>query len=144
MPDIKADSEEPKQLPVFQCNIDSRPSFNRTPIGWVCTEDLSYAPLTLEPIPFEAETEDLWKPCSANSCRLYLAQVNLNDYYNVEDIYEISWGLAAMRATAITIQYCISNVQIRCKYSYVLDINMWSQLMINMSLFKRLKSMNMS
>ncbi|KAF5907435.1 myozenin-1-like [Clarias magur] len=59
MPDIKADSEEPKQLPVFQCNIDSRPSFNRTPIGWVCTEDLSYIPLTLEPIPFEGETEDL-------------------------------------------------------------------------------------
>ncbi|MCI4384494.1 hypothetical protein PGIGA_G00039200 [Pangasianodon gigas] len=59
IPEIKLGSEEPEQLPVFQCDIDSRPSFNRTPIGWVCSEEPSYIPLTLEPIPFEGETEDL-------------------------------------------------------------------------------------
>ncbi|XP_053496615.1 myozenin-1b [Ictalurus furcatus] len=60
IPELKAASEEPEQLPVFQCHIDSRPSFNRTPIGWVCSEEPSYIPLTtLEPIPFEPETEDL-------------------------------------------------------------------------------------
>ncbi|XP_027018961.1 myozenin-1b [Tachysurus fulvidraco] len=59
IPDIKPTSEEPEPLPVFQCVIDSRPSFNRTPIGWVCSEEASYIPLSLEPIPSDGETEDL-------------------------------------------------------------------------------------
>ncbi|KAI5623450.1 myozenin 1, partial [Silurus asotus] len=59
LPEVKVGSEEPEKLPVFQCHIDSRPSFNRTPIGWVCSEEPSYIPLNLEPIPFEGETEDL-------------------------------------------------------------------------------------
>ncbi|GAA6108978.1 myozenin-1b [Tachysurus ichikawai] len=59
IPDIKPTSEEPEPLPVFQCVIDSRPSFNRTPIGWVCSDEASYIPLSLEPIPSDGETEDL-------------------------------------------------------------------------------------
>ncbi|TSK14882.1 Myozenin-2 [Bagarius yarrelli] len=59
IPEIEKAFKEPEQVPVFQCHIDSRPSFNRTPIGWVCSEETSYIPLTLEPIPSDGETEDL-------------------------------------------------------------------------------------
>ncbi|XP_060794863.1 myozenin-1b [Neoarius graeffei] len=57
IPVIKVASEEPKPHSVFQCDINSRPSFNRTPIGWACGEEPS-VPLTLEPVLFEEETED--------------------------------------------------------------------------------------
>lgn len=37
----------------------SRPSFNRTPIGWVCSEDNGHLHMDLDNIPFDGETDDL-------------------------------------------------------------------------------------
>ncbi|KAG9346189.1 hypothetical protein JZ751_008012 [Albula glossodonta] len=37
MPDIEVPSDEPETAVVYHLDISSRPSFNRTPIGWVCT-----------------------------------------------------------------------------------------------------------
>ncbi|XP_023143728.1 myozenin-1b isoform X1 [Amphiprion ocellaris] len=51
--------EEPEPLPTLQADIRSRPSFNRTPIGWVCSEDNSHIHMDLDNIPFDGETDDL-------------------------------------------------------------------------------------
>ncbi|XP_062859707.1 myozenin-1b isoform X2 [Trichomycterus rosablanca] len=59
IPKIKVASEEPEPLSMLQCNINSRPSFNRTPIGWVCSEEASQVLVDLNIIPFDGETEDL-------------------------------------------------------------------------------------
>ncbi|XP_062331462.1 myozenin-1b [Osmerus eperlanus] len=58
-PEIRLAPEEPEPLPSLQADIRSRPSFNRTPIGWVCSEDCTHTPLELDTIPFDGETDDL-------------------------------------------------------------------------------------
>ncbi|XP_055033080.1 myozenin-1b isoform X2 [Misgurnus anguillicaudatus] len=58
VPELKDASEEPLTVPVLQYNICSRPSFNRTPIGWTCNEEQSHINM-LDSIPFEGETDDL-------------------------------------------------------------------------------------
>ena len=58
LPEVKVASEEPEPIPTMQADIRSRPSFNRTPIGWVCNEDNSQIHMDLE-IPFDGETDDL-------------------------------------------------------------------------------------
>ncbi|XP_072523757.1 myozenin-1b [Salminus brasiliensis] len=59
MPEVKAAPEEPEPLQAFHLDISSRPSFNRTPIGWVCNEEPSHIHMDLDAIPFDGETDDL-------------------------------------------------------------------------------------
>ncbi|XP_030631671.1 myozenin-1b [Chanos chanos] len=59
VPEIKLAPEEPEPASVFQHDITSRPSFNRTPIGWVCSEEPSHIHMELDTIPFDGETDDL-------------------------------------------------------------------------------------
>ncbi|KAM4624453.1 myozenin-1b [Polymixia lowei] len=59
LPEISMEPEEPEPLPTLQADIRSRPSFNRTPIGWVCSEDNSHIHMDLENMPFDGETDDL-------------------------------------------------------------------------------------
>ncbi|KAM9426592.1 myozenin-1b [Pholidichthys leucotaenia] len=58
LPELNVDSEEPELLATMQTDIRSRPSFNRTPIGWICSEDNSHIHLDQD-IPFDGETDDL-------------------------------------------------------------------------------------
>uniref|UniRef100_A0A673HXF4 Myozenin-1-like n=1 Tax=Sinocyclocheilus rhinocerous TaxID=307959 RepID=A0A673HXF4_9TELE len=58
-PEIKVADEEPQQMSVLQNNLCCRPSFNRTPIGWMCNEEHSHIHMELENIPFDGETDDL-------------------------------------------------------------------------------------
>lgn len=60
LPELNISADEPEPLPSLQADIRSRPSFNRTPIGWVCTEDSSHIHMDLDNIPFDGETDDLW------------------------------------------------------------------------------------
>lgn len=46
-------------MPGLQADMRTRPSFNRTPIGWVCTEDASQLHMDLDNVPFDGETDDL-------------------------------------------------------------------------------------
>uniref|UniRef100_A0A3Q1H9W1 Uncharacterized protein n=1 Tax=Anabas testudineus TaxID=64144 RepID=A0A3Q1H9W1_ANATE len=59
LPEPNTATEEPETLPTLQADIRSRPSFNRTPIGWVCSEDHSNIHMELDNIPFDGETDDL-------------------------------------------------------------------------------------
>ncbi|KAI3365110.1 hypothetical protein L3Q82_010228, partial [Scortum barcoo] len=59
IPEFNMAPEEPEPLPSLQADIRSRPSFNRTPIGWVCNEDNSHIHMDLDNIPFDGETDDL-------------------------------------------------------------------------------------
>lgn len=59
LPEVNPPPEEPEPLPSLQADVRSRPSFNRTPIGWVCSEDNSHLHMDLETIPFDGETDDL-------------------------------------------------------------------------------------
>uniref|UniRef100_A0A3Q3WRI5 Uncharacterized protein n=1 Tax=Mola mola TaxID=94237 RepID=A0A3Q3WRI5_MOLML len=58
VPEFSIATEEPDSLPSLQADIRSRPSFNRTPIGWVCSEDNSHIHMDLD-FPFDGETDDL-------------------------------------------------------------------------------------
>ncbi|XP_028332271.1 myozenin-1-like isoform X2 [Gouania willdenowi] len=59
LPELGVSAEEPEPLPSLQADIRSRPSFNRTPIGWICSEDNSHIHMDLDTIPFDGETDDL-------------------------------------------------------------------------------------
>uniref|UniRef100_A0A667YB14 Myozenin 1b n=1 Tax=Myripristis murdjan TaxID=586833 RepID=A0A667YB14_9TELE len=59
LPELNMTPEEPEPLPTLQADIRSRPSFNRTPIGWVCSEDSTHIHMDLDNIPFDGETDDL-------------------------------------------------------------------------------------
>ncbi|XP_037547081.1 myozenin-1b [Nematolebias whitei] len=60
LPELSNAGEEPEPLPAQQADIRSRPSFNRTPIGWVCSEDSALIHTDLEAkAPFDGETDDL-------------------------------------------------------------------------------------
>ncbi|XP_068162271.1 myozenin-1b isoform X2 [Antennarius striatus] len=59
LPEINVATEEPEPLPSLQADIRSRPSFNRTPIGWVCSEDNSHIHMDPDNMPFDGETDDL-------------------------------------------------------------------------------------
>ncbi|MED6266347.1 hypothetical protein CHARACLAT_001201 [Characodon lateralis] len=58
LPEINAASEEQEPLPTLQTDIRSRPSFNRTPIGWVCSDGSLHIQPDVE-VPFDGETDDL-------------------------------------------------------------------------------------
>ncbi|XP_030628671.1 myozenin-1a [Chanos chanos] len=59
LPDIEVATEEPEPAVVYQHDISSRPSFNRTPIGWVCSGEGGNIHIELDTIPFDGETDDL-------------------------------------------------------------------------------------
>ncbi|KAM7381398.1 hypothetical protein PAMA_012296 [Pampus argenteus] len=59
IPEISVATDEPEPLSSLQADVRSRPSFNRTPIGWVCSEDNSNFHIELDTIPFDGETDDL-------------------------------------------------------------------------------------
>jgi len=59
LPEFNTDAEETEPLSNVQSDIRSRPSFNRTPIGWVCSEDCSNMLMDLDNMPFDGETDDL-------------------------------------------------------------------------------------
>ncbi|KAL7878031.1 hypothetical protein SRHO_G00046740 [Serrasalmus rhombeus] len=59
LPDIDVVTEEPEPAVVYQHDISSRPSFNRTPIGWVGSGEPGNIHLEMETIPFDGETDDL-------------------------------------------------------------------------------------
>ncbi|XP_052348502.1 myozenin-1-like isoform X1 [Oncorhynchus keta] len=60
-PEIQFAQLEAESLHSLQGDIRSRPSFNRTPIGWVCNlEDNSHIHMELDNmLPFDGETDDL-------------------------------------------------------------------------------------
>ncbi|XP_029608841.1 myozenin-1 isoform X2 [Salmo trutta] len=51
--------DEPELAVVYQHEIGSRPSFNRTPIGWVGSGEPSSIHIELDTMPFDGETDDL-------------------------------------------------------------------------------------
>lgn len=59
LPDIEAAAEEPEPAVVYRHDIHSRPSFNRTPIGWVGSGDTSNIHLQIDTMPFDGETDEL-------------------------------------------------------------------------------------
>uniref|UniRef100_A0AAY4C4V6 Myozenin 1b n=1 Tax=Denticeps clupeoides TaxID=299321 RepID=A0AAY4C4V6_9TELE len=59
IPELKQAEEEPDPVQALQFPISSRPSFNRTPIGWVCSEGPTHIAMELDAIPFDGETDDL-------------------------------------------------------------------------------------
>lgn len=67
--ELNGGSEEPEPWPSMQANIGSRPSFNRTPIGWVCSEDNPNIHMDLDSVPFDGETDDLF--CSVFRLGMY-------------------------------------------------------------------------
>ncbi|XP_060884508.1 myozenin-1b isoform X1 [Labrus mixtus] len=59
LPQVNMANEEAEPLPSLQADMRSRPSFNRTPIGWICSEDNSNIHMDLDNMPFDGETDDL-------------------------------------------------------------------------------------
>ncbi|XP_051774067.1 myozenin-1a [Ctenopharyngodon idella] len=59
LPDIEVAVDEPEPAVVYQHDIGSRPSFNRTPIGWVGSGEPGSIHMELDTIPFDGETDDL-------------------------------------------------------------------------------------
>lgn len=59
LPELNITPEEPEPMSTLQADIRSRPSFNRTPIGWVCSEDNTHIHLDIDNMPFDGETDDL-------------------------------------------------------------------------------------
>ncbi|XP_016412439.1 myozenin-1-like [Sinocyclocheilus rhinocerous] len=59
LPDIEVATEEPEPAVVYHHDIGSRPSFNRTPIGWGGSGEPGSIHMELDTIPFDGETDDL-------------------------------------------------------------------------------------
>lgn len=59
LPEPKAKKEEPEPAVVYQQDIGCRPSFNRTPIGWVCSSEPSSIHMESDAVPFDGETDEL-------------------------------------------------------------------------------------
>ncbi|XP_072246761.1 myozenin-1a [Leuresthes tenuis] len=59
LPDTEATKEEPEPAVVYQHDIGCRPSFNRTPIGWVGSNEPSSIHMETDAVPFDGETDEL-------------------------------------------------------------------------------------
>lgn len=59
LPDAEATKQEPEPPVVYQHDIGCRPSFNRTPIGWVCSSEPSSIHMETDAVPFDGETDEL-------------------------------------------------------------------------------------
>uniref|UniRef100_A0A3P9DJC8 Myozenin 1 n=1 Tax=Maylandia zebra TaxID=106582 RepID=A0A3P9DJC8_9CICH len=51
--------EEPEPAVVYHHDISCRPSFNRTPIGWVGSSEPSSIHMETDAVPFDGETDEL-------------------------------------------------------------------------------------
>ncbi|XP_018421507.1 PREDICTED: myozenin-1 [Nanorana parkeri] len=58
MPEFDA-GPEPEDVTVFNPNVNSRPSFNRTPIGWLGSGDTTNYNIELNAMPVDGETDEL-------------------------------------------------------------------------------------
>ncbi|TKS85828.1 Myozenin-1 Calsarcin-2 [Collichthys lucidus] len=58
MPDPEATKEEPEPT-VYQHDVGCRPSFNRTPIGWVGSSEPNSIHMETDVVPFDGETDEL-------------------------------------------------------------------------------------
>uniref|UniRef100_A0A8C6UGT2 Myozenin 1 n=1 Tax=Neogobius melanostomus TaxID=47308 RepID=A0A8C6UGT2_9GOBI len=58
LPDAEATKQEPEPV-VYQHDVGCRPSFNRTPIGWVCSGEPSSIHMETDAVPFDGETDEL-------------------------------------------------------------------------------------
>ncbi|KAF3708035.1 Myozenin-1 Calsarcin-2 [Channa argus] len=59
LPDAEATKQEPEPAVVYQHDIGCRPSFNRTPIGWVGSSEPSSIHMENDAVPFDGETDEL-------------------------------------------------------------------------------------
>lgn len=59
LPETEATKEEPEPPAVYQHDIGCRPSFNRTPIGWVGSSEPSSIHMETDAVPFDGETDEL-------------------------------------------------------------------------------------
>ncbi|XP_041866898.1 myozenin-1a [Melanotaenia boesemani] len=59
LPDTETTKEEPEPAVVYQHDIGCRPSFNRTPIGWVGSNEPSSIHMETDAVPFDGETDEL-------------------------------------------------------------------------------------
>ncbi|XP_034040708.1 myozenin-1-like isoform X2 [Thalassophryne amazonica] len=59
LPDTEATKQETEPTVVYQHDIDCRPSFNRTPIGWVGSSEPSSIHMESDAVPFDGETDEL-------------------------------------------------------------------------------------
>lgn len=50
---------EPEPVAAFNPNVNNRPSFNRTPIGWLGSGDTTNYNVELNVVPVDAETDEL-------------------------------------------------------------------------------------
>lgn len=51
--------QEPEPAVVYNQDIGGRPTFNRTPIGWVGSSEPSSIHLEMDTVPFDGETDEL-------------------------------------------------------------------------------------
>ncbi|XP_015238397.1 PREDICTED: myozenin-1-like [Cyprinodon variegatus] len=59
LPETEVTKEEPEPAVVYQHDIGCRPSFNRTPIGWVTSNEPSSIHMETDAVPFDGETDEL-------------------------------------------------------------------------------------
>uniref|UniRef100_A0A667YVR5 Myozenin 1 n=1 Tax=Myripristis murdjan TaxID=586833 RepID=A0A667YVR5_9TELE len=59
LPTSEETKEEPEPAVVYQQDIGCRPSFNRTPIGWVGSSEPSSIHMETDTVPFDGETDEL-------------------------------------------------------------------------------------
>ncbi|KAJ8359511.1 hypothetical protein SKAU_G00160360 [Synaphobranchus kaupii] len=59
LPEVNAAIEDLEPTIVYQHDINSRPSFNRTPIGWIGSGETSHIHVEMETMPFDGETDEL-------------------------------------------------------------------------------------
>lgn len=59
LPKAEATKKEPEPAVVYQNGSGCRPSFNRTPIGWVGSSEPSSIHMETDAVPFDGETDEL-------------------------------------------------------------------------------------
>lgn len=59
LPEAEATKQEPEPPVVYQHDIGCRPSFNRTPIGWVGSSEPGSIHMETDAVPFDGETDEL-------------------------------------------------------------------------------------
>lgn len=59
LPEAESTKPEPEPVVVYQQDIGCRPSFNRTPIGWVGSSEPSSIHMETDAVPFDGETDEL-------------------------------------------------------------------------------------
>lgn len=59
LPETETTKPEPEPSVVYQHDIGCRPSFNRTPIGWIGSSEPSRIHMETDAVPFDGETDEL-------------------------------------------------------------------------------------